>query len=525
MKENNTNYSPKFLTLGIDLGSTQIKFGLQETITIPPCQTDYSSEICKFDGKKFKVIKGESLEELIKHIKQNYQEQREALEELRTDQLTILTITGLTNSLYVEYENKGTLILDDPSLTCELNEDQKKVIAEYLGIPAEEVEKKIEKTTLMKMLSLKNNPDLVQGIFDQGVNFENLRFSTFIGMVVNKIFRTDNLTIPQADFGAFGKKDANYQQLEKLLGDLGLLENVRLEKSPFIQTLEGIVFTINDFQGEANIVNLARNANLITNNSPVIAFDSVAKILHPKGKKRIGDEHYETQRMGGNVLKIIREIWKKTGFLSDDDNFYKKMDNYIEELLQRLLIQSSENQQFNLYYYPETDSPFGTLVLTQNGEKITIPITSNSEKEIEDLLNKIPEIKNEQNQLIDVLVLGMLFGIKEKINTLNSLLDNQNSSLYIYGGLVFNNHKHWPKLLGLMFSDIGTVRKINIENANLPASLSAKSKLDINQEKLKKEINIEAIGFGELKEEEQRVIIANLQKLFDEWEKNKPKNS
>ncbi len=518
MKENNTNYSPRFLTLGIDLGSTQIKFGLQETVTIPSCQTDYSSEICEFDGKKFKVIRGESLEELIKHIKQNYQKQREALEELRTDELPILlTITGLTNSLYVESKGKRALILDDPSLTCELTEDQKRIIARYLGIPAEEVEKKIEKTTLTKMLSLKNNPDLVRDIFGQDVNFENLRFSTFIGMVVHHIFATNNLTIPQADFGAFGKKDFNYEELSRLLEDLGLSNYIVLEKSPFIQTLEGIVFTINDFQGEADIIYLARN-ELIPENSPVIAFDSVAKILHPKGKKRIGHEHYETQRMGGNVLKIIREIWKRTGFLSDDDNFYKKMDNYIEELLQRLLTQSSESQQFNLYYYPETDSPFGTLVLTQNGETISIPITSNSEKEIEDLLKKIPENTPIQNQLVDALILGMLFGIKEKIN---SLLSDNKTLIYVYGGLVFNNHQHWPKLIGLAFSDIGPVRKINIENANFPASLAAKSRFGINQQELRKEIHLENIEFGELTEEQQIIIISKLQEYFEEWKKNK----
>lgn len=458
----------------IDLGSTLTKTdpnpinrGSESRIDFKP-----KTEEIKIENYKFRILTGKKYEEFITNIKQSITEFREDTEDDRIIRLT--TITGFTNSLAIVYNDpenpnkqKVTVLLDDPSLTPDLNEEQKEILKKY-NIP---IDKKA--TTLMKLLALKNNPQLVKALFGEGTNFEDLRFSTMIGAIIWELKgrQMQNLSVPFDDLKGFGRKDITLEETMQLLEELGInnsqITRMKIDNSYFTQTFEGIVFSINDFTSEMKFIDQLLIHNKIPQNSVIFGLDSVGKIifpnsLNPKSESTKAfpevNERYTTQRMTGNV--ITEWFAKRLGFKKENgENDYEGIDKFLQ----------TANLETPFYYDPNTDS----LYLIENERLNLVDLEKN---------NKI--IADKREQLVIAIALGTINGLKEKMEQAIDINQQEKPKLYFYGGLML--HKGWQRIINVVFSDY-TNHWLKIPNANLTTQFLVKQRMS----QLKEEPNVQ----------------------------------
>ncbi len=460
----------------IDLGSTLTKTdpnpinrGSESRINFKP-----KTEEIKIENYKFRILTGKKYEEFITNIKKSITEFREDTEDDRMIRLT--TITGFTNSLAVVYNDpenpnkqKVTVLLDDPSLTPDLNEKQKEILQKY-NIP---IDKKA--TTLMKLLALKNDPQLVKALFGERTNFEDLRFSTMIGAIIWELKgrQMQNLSVPFDDLKGLGKKDMTLEESMRLLEELGIndsqIKRMKIDNSYFAQTFEGIVFAINDFTSEMKFIDQLLIHNKIPQNSIIFGLDSVGKIIFPNSLSP-NDEltkafpevnaRYTTQRMTGNV--ITEWFAKRLGFKKENgENDYEGIDKFLQ----------TANLETPFYYNPDTNS----LYLIKDGE----PKFVNPKK-----INKMSA--DEQKQITVAIALGTILGLRKKME--EAINPEEKPELYFYGGLM--PHRGWQRIINTVFSDY-TNHWLKIPNANLTTQFLVKQRM--SQLKEEPSVQIESL--------------------------------
>lgn len=446
--------------LSIDFGSTQTKFDPNFETRGQKSRFDFKPNTDTIESRygNFRLLRQEKIDQLFVTLRTSIKDFYEDTED--DDYERFITITGFTNSLALVYRDENgkdhyAVLLDEPSLSTDLNENQKKILEKY-GI---DHNKKI--TSLQKILALKNHPEILESIFGEKIDFSQLRFSTMFGLINWELNgkNPQKLEIPYADLVGFGKKDITPEKLRELLKELGISESqFKIGGSYFEQTLEGITFAVNDFESELRLIAKLRETNVVDKEGIIIGFDSVGKIIFPDNFKEETSEfkeipeRYTTQRMSGN---IISEWLKHFGFVDKKgNNKYKEIDNFINQILK-----TSNQITSSFFYFPNSGNKGQLIKVNQEtGEKTEI------------LPEKVKDLsEDDKKQAFIAVVFGMLFGIRKKIeSTLRANNYQEKPTIYIYGGLT-EKHTGWQQAIKLVLKDISSdVLILDIPNANIP---------------------------------------------------------
>jgi hypothetical protein len=415
------------------------------------------------DGRKFKYMSPDQTKNLLSKLKGNWHKLYEgSAKELADTETIATTLTGFTQSLAVKYIDQTVILLDEPSLITKPNYAQIRTLEKYLG---EDGAKK-EISTIIKLLSLKNHPYLLEKLFGRSVDFSQLKFSTMLGALTSEIAGDNkHFSIPLTDLHGFGKKNFTFEEAEQMLNDLGFDNSqILINPSKFSREQHGNIFVINDFEAEISIINELRKSRKINNNAIVIGLSSVGKIVISsnmntgfKGKFPNTEESYVTQRMGANALT-------KWGPLIFPDPQNIKAPNYkvINEILLTL---ANENSITQYLYFPEIhDENYMGTMYKKTGEKL-----------IKVILDDIGNTNiHEKEAMILALAEGITFGLREKIENVSKLNNEEKLPVAFYGGL-FDEQDGWKKVVQQSLPETD-VSHLDIPNANsIAAYLSARN--------------------------------------------------
>lgn len=475
----------KSYVIAIDFGSSNIKVGSRtfETSTGKPDKFSnktfgrYQNNL----GSTYRTSKGTASDKslysylsidlrkknIFSDVKERWQETHDVASS-QTDCTEVITaMTGLTNSLVARYEDKIIVLLDEPSLRGKLTDEQTRILNEIIG------EKGAQKqSTVRKLLALKNDPKLVKKLFGNQVSFADLQFSTVLGALKSIITDDKSFVVPFDDLKGFGRKDLTVQEVQKMMQDLKIdKKQISFYESKYAKAPNGeIIYTVNDFSGEAAVISELRKNGEIIKNSIVVGLDSVVKIVTnlPLGTEGFFPEYgerYTTQRMGANINTKLMKSFLKILHNYEWEVDYKKIDD--------ILHTAAINKIRSSYlYFPDHHNGGSTGTIYKNEDGTLIPMGN------KDLI-KIEDEKEKENLALGIAV-GMVFGIREKIESIWEKNNLENSPIFLYGGLIYKQ-PGWADIIAQALpnvlidcinisSGVDTASRLAIKELNKPIS-------------------------------------------------------
>src|SRR3989338_8630656 len=169
------------ICIGFDFGSTAIKFEIHSNLNsdrqLKPVahahrHISYPSTTTNFGASEYRFMAPKQTDSLLLRLKKEHENNLGLTHELIASQsgqsdkpIVMTTLTGFTQSLAVIYEGKTAIIIDEPSLSTKPTAIQKIILEKYLGKKG--AENKI--STIMKLISLINNPEILTQLFGEPV--------------------------------------------------------------------------------------------------------------------------------------------------------------------------------------------------------------------------------------------------------------------------------------------------------------------------------------------------------------------
>jgi hypothetical protein len=477
---------PETRSISADIGSTVIKVG---RYLIIPGQLDkpttsslipgsdrkisYRTQTLEYGSKKkkFRYMDTEQTNNLLSELKTAWEASfKEDQQIYKNQSLPITTLTGFTQSLAVIYKDKTVVLLDEPSLITRPTPDQMSVLSNENYWGADASKKQIN--SIIKLLSLKNHPQILKKLFGDDVEFKDLKFSSMLGLIKQFLKGNDSQhSFPLGDLLGFGSKVLTRDQAISMLHELGINDDqINIDESLLDDGGDiGKFYTINDFAGELKVIEKLIETNQIPRWSYFIGLSSVGKfatyLYNPKTKKMAMTNEavsYTTQRMGANALtKLGPELFP------NKENSFEPDYQYIDQILSDAADQDLKTPYL---YFPDIhdENNIGTLYRIDNGRI----------KNIE--LKKIKGFNvEERKKILLAIAQGISFGLRELIMETSELNARVKGPIYIYGGLL-ENQRGWAKVISQCIPHHNGIYYLGITSANITtAYLAAK---EINPE-------------------------------------------
>lgn len=407
--------------LAIDFGSSKASFvvwdtpSMQVASSVPGQWITYELQKTNFRETEMKWLNGEYLQ----------QRMAETFNKMGRELISIneIALTGLTNNLVVRAKDGRTrIILDEPSLTSDLNEEQATVLREEYHVDSLKLQ-----SALMKLIALRNHPEYVRFLFGDNANFEDLQFGTLMSLVMEGFSGRDISQIPQADIRAFAANTgiSNPEELNNLLVRLGL-PVLNFDSKPTLNGREMKVTIVNDLEAEATVMDHLFETKLLGKDEAVICVDTVGKVLTRKNGgaeapdiKKIGNLNYRSQRVG---LGAMHQLWFCD--LLHLPNSARVYDEMADEVLPNLFGRSKSK----FIFFPDHNKR-GVLGYCQDDGRVQI-ISKEQALRLADLSDEF------RLQMIDAITRGTIYGLiqKAEMSWRPDLVD-EGKSLVFYGGL------------------------------------------------------------------------------------------
>lgn len=270
--------------IGLDFGSTAIKIQTHSNdnpgFELKPCSNSviisYQSDIADFRGRYFKFMSPKQTKVLFKNLKEKWTDRLSATNDEEPKNV-VTTLTGFTQSLAIIYEDKITILLDEPSLSTEPTKKQKKILKKYLG--EDGAKKKI--STIMKLISLINNPEILAQLLGEPVDLSKVQFSTMLGVLYKTLSNDQNgPTVPLDDLFGFGIKNLTPKKAREMLYKLGIRESqMKISASRHIDSSSEHFYIRNDFAGELEAIKQLILQGSIAPDTIFVGLSSVGKIV------------------------------------------------------------------------------------------------------------------------------------------------------------------------------------------------------------------------------------------------------
>lgn len=414
--------SSKEMTTGlfVDVGSSTVKVGRSQKKP-PTVDTIYYNNRCIVDvsscmdngSPRIKIVAGDDLQQI-----------RDAIAARVTDveEITDLSITSAKKPLYVwRYDQNGRrqeiLILDDPSLTTELSDSEKTLIQQTLHL-----DQPIDPNNpLIKILSLKHNPRLVQFLFGEDATFNQLHFGSLTTFIRNVVTGEDNPKVGENYILAFGMNGCRKADVLELIKKLGLSDQLQFESEEFAHYQQTKIREGDDFRVELDTLKACADAQLFPPGSTIIGADSVGKVIHinsnnsPESWGRLDPKkiaRYQTLRTFGQANNILKPL------VADE----AKQRNIPPEAVIDEVLKSGYPPK-DWYFDPHGNGESGALYHRLKGGKwVEVP-------ESELITN--PHLKKHRTEIIRAVAWGVAFAIAELIPP-----NHNQGNIYVYGGLV-----------------------------------------------------------------------------------------
>jgi hypothetical protein len=484
--------------LAIDLGTVNIAFGLANLRTGQLAEAgnggDRRDNWLSYTpitdpGKKWKIVDGTKLSQKI------VAKASEVLRTYKLDEqaLGAILITGWTNGLVARYKDKSVIICEDPNLSTTLTPDEQFRMGQALGLPDPAAFKVEEASSLMKMLALQKDPDLVKRFFGKEATFDQLYFGTPLGLIAASLSENNNMSfVPWADGYRFtGRKDINQGQLRSLFEFLGVGSRIQIADdllptgSRRKNGQEIPYFFINDFAAECGLAAKLWGGKILRDNDVLLATSSVGKWMwkeEPQGgeiqTKKNKNAWYVTQRMLGNANR--EWLWPLV-----QDQFPGKidMDKEVFDYLDQVIGGEQEGETNPFYYFPEdiNGDSRGALYIRQGKEgKLTRITWQQAQEYFRGAVDKEAQ-RFVKDQIIRAINKGLFFGMREKLERVDpGFWEREEARVVVYGGMVHNPNR--LRVISECFR--GRVACMDVGSAAEAAAAMAAEKLGIEGKKV-----------------------------------------
>jgi len=361
---------------------------------------------------------------------------------LTPEEISLFALTGLTNSLAVEYDDGRVIVLlDEPSLAAPLNNGQKKTVLGEHGLQSLK-----PTSSLMKLLTLERFPTVVRALFGPEAKFENLHFNTMLGLIAGAFQENGFSAIPLTDLYGFStQREMSREETQTMLSELGFSSQqiaFMTELCFHPSTEETLYYVINDFRVEAEYLSELWQNGVLKSGDLAVSTDSVGKVVGPPNSNLFAktiattsiELPYFSQRMTGTVYtawmrdKLTKGLWPEQA--GQGNHFFDRVNEVIGEGI---------DEQDNPYLFdPDgtdpNEGPIGRLYKKTNSALTVISL--------EQALNFSPLQKK---QIIRALARGIFFGLREKIDKSGA----RPSRIILYGGITLNGY--WRETIAQCF--------------------------------------------------------------------------
>lgn len=409
--------------LAIDFGSSKASFVVWDAPTMLPVSVlrdqwlTYELKKEQFEESEMKWLNGDYLQQKMAELlgKMGREENLTSINEI--------ALTGLTNNLVVRaVDGRTRVILDEPSLTSDLTEEQTAVLRDEYHVDSLKPQ-----SAIMKLIALRNHPEYVKFLFGEEANFEDLRFGTLMSLVLEGFSGRDISKIPQADFRAFAANTGitDPQELNNLLTRLGL-PTFDFDSTSTLNGREMRVTIVNDLEAEASVMDHLFETDVLNKDEAVICVDTVGKVLTRKNGgpeapdiKRIGNLNYRSQRVG---IGAMHQLWFCD--LLHIPNSARIYDEMADEVLPNLF--GRERSRF--IFFPDQNKHGVLGYCEEDGSVRTI--TKEQALRLADFSDEL------RLQMIDAIVRGTIYGLVQKAEmSWRPDLPDEEKSLVFYGGI------------------------------------------------------------------------------------------
>lgn len=468
--------------INLDLGATHKKASIFRATDLHPLTSPMSVDTTKYTvletkPRVIKWIDGRQFLRTICDLPASLILSDDAEYDIRS-----CVLTGLANSLTVSYteidektkmkKTERRIILDVPSLETKLSEEQDEIldrfIPNYKGLKPS--------TSLMKILALKNEPDLVKYLFNREISFEKLEFNSPLGLVAETLSGGKTKGVPLADLKDFaGTLGKSVDEVKGLLQDLGISSH----QIDFLTTnnvnIDGINFyTVGDLDANTFLFNSLIEQGKIDNNNIFIELDTVGKIIWSAESEselvKLGNPRelnhlsYITQRLTAGVNPLLMSHlvapFMENGNMDDAYHLTAK------------IIEEEFSDEFNPFiYYPDPlagKNTLGRLFINDDGVLKEIDLNPTNISNI--------KFENIRKQIIFAIAKGVCFGLRQKTESILEAKRKRpiSANIVIYGGLPFH-HAAWRKLIAQCFNS--NLSHLDLPNSGPSASYKAVTEL------------------------------------------------
>lgn len=421
-------------SLAIDFGSSKASFVVWDASAMRPAPilpdqwVTYELEKKNFGTTEMKWLQGNFLQQRLVELlgKMGREENLMSVNEI--------VLTGLTNNLVVRAKDGRTrIILDEPSLTSDLTEEQTAVLRDEYHVDSLKPQ-----SALMKLIALKNHPEYVKFLFGEEANFEDLRFGTLMSLVLEGFSGRDISKIPQADFRAFAANTGitDPEELNNFLARLGL-PTFNFDSKSTLNGGEVRVTNVNDLEAEATVMDHLFETGVLNRDEAVVCVDTVGKVLTRKNGgteasdiKRIGNLNYRSQRVG---IGAMHQLWFCD--LLHLPNSARVYDEMADQVLPNLF----GRKRSRFLFFPDQNK-HGVLGYCQDDGSVKA-ITKEQALRLADLSDEL------RLQMIDAIARGTIYGLVQKAEmSWRPGLAEEDKSLVFYGGIT-NRRPLWVDFL------------------------------------------------------------------------------
>jgi hypothetical protein len=391
----------------------------------------------------------------------------------------LLVVTGFTNSLAVRYTDgatktiKNIILLDEPSLKSDFTPTQKDIYFKYLN--TRDIK---PKSTIMKLITLYNHPNIIRSIFGDTATFNDLTFGTMLGTVTEKLSGdVSEFGMPIDDIRGLGNNGLDmgtaYRMLvEMIYGSLTPVNEdrtrriLRIHPEHFVSSAKAIIMEVNDFTAETRLIRDRidqdkTSPNQIPENSIILALDTVGKIIwnHPDpDSKQINGLGYDIQRTTG----LIMTKWNKSAYSLADggEPDYPGIDNILTGAV-------NSGAATDYVFFPDLndDNEIGMLFSKKSDGSLI--------KIMPDEIGTMSE--PEKKSIILATAQGIFFGLRRMITRrFPDLNEPRKRPVICYGGIGSNGQEGWNRLFAEIFFDISdVVGRLDLPSGNTAAAYTA----------------------------------------------------
>jgi len=378
-------------------------------------------------GDLFNMVMGQFEEQVVKN-------------NIDLNQAQALVVTGLTNSLAVKYTNKEgqtteKIILDNPSVITALTKEQDQILEEHLGPDYRKKGGLKDSSSIMKLLVLKNHPEVVEQLFGDDVHFEDLRFSTMLGVIAGFFGDRSYEQVPLEDLRGFAtNNDIAVKHVNKMLFKLGLPQLPFTENTGIVGHGEKpedifVCDVLNDFNVETQVDQRLWELGILDPNSILVYTDGVTKVKRLQREpldptlRRYDQVEYSTFRMKGRILQGAYDLLRFITEKRKGKVMYEKVDVILDKVKQ--------NQSHQYQFFPGIGLYRKSLSGGKLWEKVKIEEVAQADE-------------TTQNEMVLSIVLGSAFQMKELVEKM-SVGQTELPNIILTGGLV-NMRPTWAEV-------------------------------------------------------------------------------